>query len=794
MAPAVSKYFLMKDALIITSVALTISLILFKVIKDLRAISIVASRLIELETSLNELKAEFYSDTEYLRSSKFADLEKSLEKLKNQIEELRNLFLKKNVKALLEKIEAVENDVPGLRDRVNERFFQLEKMRARQIFCDERGNDIITDEQLRAVLCNDDRSLVIAGAGSGKTRVIDFKVRYLVNYKKIDPSKILLLSFSKKSATDLLNKISKNVPEIDARTIHSFALQIVGLHGRKPFDETHKELESFVIKSLARALQEEAVFQSFNAFYERFFSDLKPLIFYQNLDELRCDLKKLNSKLIDVPDLFGEIKARRALRTLKGEYVRSVDERYIADFMYLHDVKYEYERRYPYCDELYFPDFYLPDYDAYLEHFAITATGGPPSYFDDPVRYMDSIRWKQVLHNRNKTRMIESYSYRLNAGDTANYLRELFAANQIEVKSRFENDEVYSKISREFCRVFTKFYCSFKLSGLSLAELRQQYTDQRYFLFLHVFERFLACFEDLTASENKIDFNDMIIEAVTQYEERGVRSFDYIIVDEFQDTSSLAMKLLDKVYQANSRATLFCVGDDWQSIYGFNGSDVTILSAYTARCPDVSVQTLNCNFRSHSRIVDLGKRFISRNPAQIQKNVVSKNNRFESSEIDFVSFMQMKEKINAIPGGESILVLYRYNDDCFGIADVLGDYFVINQNRKPVRKSNCTKSISMMTIHASKGLEARHVFVVFPDGRRRKFPSEIEDHFVFDMLKTKTDGFPFSEERRLMYVAITRAEQNLYFVAANHDPNSVFWDELRELVRSDTKASAQAIG
>jgi DNA helicase-4 len=86
-----------------------------------------------------------------------------------------------------------------------------------------------------------------------------------------------------------------------------------------------------------------------------------------------------------------------------------------------------------------------------------------------------------------------------------------------------------------------------------------------------------------------------------------------------------------------------------------------------------------------------------------------------------------------------------------------------------------------MTIHASKGLEAQHVFLLFPDGIRRKFPSEIEDHFIFNMLKTNTDDYPFSEERRLMYVGITRAQQNLYFVSSNAEPNSVFWDELREL-------------
>jgi DNA helicase-4 len=307
-------------------------------------------------------------------------------------------------------------------------------------------------------------------------------------------------------------------------------------------------------------------------------------------------------------------------------------------------------------------------------------------------------------------------------------------------------------------------------------------------LFLKIFEEFYNCFEKLAKEEGKFDFNDLIIEAIDKYDGGNFRLYDYIIVDEFQDTSNLAMKLLDKIFEANPDATLLSVGDDWQSIYGFNGSDVTILSNYFNRYSGVSVCYLNSNFRSHSRIVNLGKQFISKNPAQVKKNVLSKNRNFQDSEIDFLSLEQMENKIRNIPDKESIFVLYRYNDDCLTLLKNFGDFFVLDKNRKPTKRANCTKNISMMTIHASKGLEAQHVFLLFSDGIRRKFPSEIEDHFVFNMLKTYSDDFPFSEERRLLYVAITRAEQNLYFVSPNKDPNSVFWDELKELVRSEQLA------
>lgn len=751
--------------------------------KNLRNSSIDNQKLAEIEKSLSSAETSLNDDSQFFRYSKLRSLQEELESLRLQTSQVKNVFLKKKRSELLNKLDMISKDLPKFREHTNDRFFELERKRAERIFTDTSGRELLTDEQLKAVLCNDNRNLIIAGAGSGKTRVIDFKVRYLVNYKNVRPEKILLLSFSRKSAGDLVKKISENIPGISARTIHSFSSQTTKSRSRQLFDETKNESGAFVIKALVQTLKDRSIFRSFETFYEKFFSDVKPLIFYKSLDELRADLKKVNSKLIDTPDPFGEIEARRALKTLRGEYVRSVDERFIADFLYLQDIKYEYEPQYTYSKTKYCPDFFLNDYNIYLEHFAITKTGQPPPYFDKPKQYMDGIEWKRRIHAENKTKLVESYSYLLNEKGSSAYLSELLVRNGITVRNLMSDEKVYSKISREFNRVFTKFYNTFKLSGLSIQELKQKHTSSKYALFLQIFESFLGHYDDLVEKENKMNFNDMVIDAIFKIQNEGLPAYDYIIVDEFQDTSNLAMKLIDAVYQIDANTTLLSVGDDWQSIYGFNGSDVTILSEYKKRYIDVSVQKLNSNFRSHSKIVELGKKFITKNPAQISKDVVSRNSNFDNSEIDFIFFEEMERKIQSIPDNESIFVLYRYNDDCPALRGLFTNYFVMDRNKKPIIRSGQSKNISLMTIHASKGLEAQHVFVLFPDGVRRKFPSVIEDHFVFNMLKTNEDDFPFSEERRLMYVAITRAEQNLYFVSPNNDPNSVFWDELRELSR-----------
>ncbi|MGE3609603.1 MAG: UvrD-helicase domain-containing protein [Bacteriovoracaceae bacterium] len=742
-------------------------------------------RLQELEEDIEHLKKRLSDDSNYFNTRKFKSIEGEFFKIKQEVKAVSNVFLKNKIKNILNTVDSIIHRMPDFRGSINRKFFEKEKERASDIFCDKNGNQLLTDEQICSVLLNDDRNLILAGAGSGKTRVIDYKVRYLVNHKKVDPRKIILLTFSKKSASDLVAKISESVPGVEAKTIHSFSYQLVGRCEKKIFDDSKKELESFVIKALVQTLKESKTLNIFERFYQTHFSDLKPFIFYKSLNELREDLRKCNSKLIGVQDTFGEIKARRAIKTLKGEYVRSVDERYIADYLYLQDINYEYERRYPHSNGDYYPDFYLVDQGIYLEHFALTSEMKPPDWFDNPKKYLEGIEWKRKLHQEHGTLMIESFSYLLNEGNTSEYLGKILSSKGVKVKMTLEEEEVYRKISREFSKLFIKFYNCYKLSGLELKDLKQRYSESGNSLFLGVFERFLHHFEILAEQENKMDFNDLIINAAREYEKGFGEGYDYIIVDEFQDTSNLAMKLLDKIYQANPNTVFLSVGDDWQSIYGFNGSDVTILSSYEGKYPGVSVQRLNSNFRSHSKIVNLGKQFISKNPLQIQKDVVSKNSSYKDSIIDFLTYEEMEETIKGIPADESIFVLYRYNDDCPAGHGIFREYFSIDKNRKPVKKPNCSKDISLMTIHGSKGLEARHVFILFPDGVNRKFPSEVEDHFVFNMLKTNPDTYPFSEERRLMYVAITRAQQNLYFVSPprSRDPNSVFWDELKTLVK-----------
>ncbi len=740
-------------------------------------------KLSEFETQLLNIHNSIYFSHYFIPYSVGQQLRSNLQTLHNKILKLNNFFLRSRLKALIRSVNEAELSLHSLRDRSNKIFIHREIQRAHNLFFTPTGKAILTEAQMHAAIADDNRTLIVAGAGSGKTTVLDYKVRYLVHHKHIDPSRILLLSFSRKSASDLNNKIASHIPGVTARTLHSFASSILGSTTHTFFDTNKKDYEAAIIKALAKTFQNRKALRYFNDFYENHFSELKPLLFYNDIKELKNDLRKLNSGLINTPDQFAEIKPKRALKTLRGEYVRSIEERYIADFLYLHDINYVYECRYPFIDSPYYPDFYLPDFDIYWEHFALSKTGEAPPFFDSPEKYLLGIQWKRHLHREQRTYLIESYSHAINYGNTAAYLSQLLRKNGVTVNKQLDGDIAYTKLSQGFCELFAKFYRTFKLSGLSIGDLKRRYPEQRYRSFLKLFCYFLENIETIYAETEKISFDDLLLKATEKIRSDSICNFDYIIVDEFQDTSRLALNLIEALMAANPNCHMTSVGDDWQSIYGFNGSDVTILSTYDKCHAGSLTLELNDNFRSHSNIVELGKQFISKNPHQRSKNVVSKNPQYKTSQIDFFELEHMQKTISSIPDDESIFVLYRYNDDAFVAQSMLQNYFYLNDAKQPMKRRDCKKNISMMTIHASKGLEAQHVFVLFPTGTQRIFPSETTDHFIFNMLKTNHDDYPFAEERRLMYVAITRAKQNLYFVSQTRDPNSIFWSELKTLTQ-----------
>jgi len=258
-----------------------------------------------------------------------------------------------------------------------------------------------------------------------------------------------------------------------------------------------------------------------------------------------------------------------------------------------------------------------------------------------------------------------------------------------------------------------------------------------------------------TLNKNKsIDFHDMISKAINTVEKYGIKNYKYIIVDEFQDTSLVKCELL-RIIKEKTGAKIMAVGDDFQSIYQFAGSNLDVFLNFDSFFPHTKIFKLEKTYRNSTELLDIMGKFILKNKKQIRKKLVSlkKNDNpiyvyYYDKSINEVLGQAMKD------AGENALILGRNNKDIMNI-----------------------KYEKCMTVHKSKGLEADNVIIVNLDDGINGFPNKIVDDDLLRFVKKDYDNFPFAEERRLFYVAMTRTKNSNYLLVNKNNP-SRFIEEL----------------
>lgn len=273
-------------------------------------------------------------------------------------------------------------------------------------------------QQRKAVVIDEDNNLVIAGAGSGKTLTITGKVKYLVEKKAVKPEEILLISFTKKAADEMQERISQKLQiGVEAKTFHKLGLGIIAKkNGFRPdvFDDIDKIVNNYLTDEIINDSKAMSQIVTFFGYYLNIPKDMEE---FENLGEAHdyyrnVDFETLKSKVFSKTN---ELKRQKV--TIQGERVKSIEEVIIANFLYLNGINYEYEKVYPFDSndpyrKKYRPDFYLPDYDLYLEHFGITKDCRVPWLSEvEAKKYIEGIEWKRNFHNKNNTTLLETYSY-----------------------------------------------------------------------------------------------------------------------------------------------------------------------------------------------------------------------------------------------------------------------------------------------------------------------------------------------------------------------------------------------
>lgn len=674
-------------------------------------------------------------------------------------------------------------------------------------FLDDLGSRPLTAEQRRAVLSEEDATLVLAGAGSGKTSVITAKAAYLLKSGIREPGEILPLAFGKEAANEMAARIGLacNVP-VKAWTFHALAYHIIGnVEGGKPPLASHagdQKRYSDVIRRILRQLvaADEKIANVIVDWFTQFPIECGNEWDYETKHAWYTHFERLN------------------LRTLQGEKVRSYEEFLIANWLYRNGIEYEYEPQYEHRlpdsgRRGYTPDFRLTESGIYLEHFGVRKENlllGLPDRlvtapFVDREEYLVSMDWKRKVHASFETQLIETYSYERQEGRLLEALAEKLDPH-VTLRPR-PIETIYDRVVEmghvdSFTQLLGTFLLQFKGGSYTLAACRSKADKlnmgERGRAFLAVFDPVLRQYQHELGE--RIDFEDMVLRAAGYVESRAYRSpFRHILIDEFQDISQDRARLVGALKAQHDDSRIFAVGDDWQSIYRFAGADIHIMRAFGPKFggefgtqKDVhQVVDLGRTFRSVDKIALAARRFILQNPAQIEKMIIpageaegpalrvvwTKNAKPEAELLETLANLTELAAKERAPGKvTSVLLLARY------------------RHERPDMAAICRKfpnlSLSFKTIHGSKGLEADHVVILGCNNGKYGFPSEITDDPILSLVSPEGEPFQHAEERRIMYVAMTRARSTVTLLASEAEPSCF----VRELVAETVYGLATSTG
>lgn len=457
-------------------------------------------------------------------------------------------------------------------------------------------------QQRRSIVLEEDNCLVVSSAGSGKTSSIVGKVKYLTEIKGIAPERILLISYTNKAAAELTERMATN--GLKGYTFHKLAVDIIGkTTGTKPSicDNTDSLFVDIYHKLLDKSSFKKNIVEYFID-YQTNEADWE-----QRKNERREQLSE--QKNVQLKAMFPDMDGRAI-------YVRSEQEQKICFALSSLGVKFRYEEPYEHqlADEMH--SQYRPDFSIYfkqggvtkriyLEHFGVDEHGLVPAWFakdkgityeEANQKYNDGITWKKAAHEKFGTQLLVTSSADFHYSDIRDKLRKLLAEAGVPIQEKTD-EELYdlvvpkgSKQEKAFIRLVVTFVTLVKSSCKSVKEVLKQAKnadDERsVFIIKNIFQPVYERYINALSDSNQIDFTDAILQATEICRTSHPVEYDYIIVDEFQDISVDRYNFLKVLREGNPPAKLYCVGDDWQSIYRFR----EVIWLYSINSPNILEQ------------------------------------------------------------------------------------------------------------------------------------------------------------------------------------------------------------
>ncbi len=652
-------------------------------------------------------------------------------------------------------------------------------------------------EQAAAVGAVHENVLVTARTGSGKTRTLVTRAAFLVKHCRVSPDELLLLIFNRAAAEETRERLKQMVCDVPhAMTFHALAYAIV-----HPKEALLHDSPDESQPALSRAFQ-----RMLDGFMDQgqFGEDVRAVM----LGHFRTDWERLALAGLTLSREEG-LSFRRALaaETLKGDYVKSFGEKAIANFLFEHDVPYDYERNHWWNGRNYRPDFtiFQGGRSAVIEYFGLT---GDPDYNDQAEAKRDYWRKKPGWQ------FVEMVPADLAQGlaHFEDSLRRHLEACGIPCK-RLSEDVIWSRIRERVITRFAKMTRTFVIRcrqlGLAPAALadriaRHQSLCEVEDTFLLLATELFSAYLARLASEGEEDFAGLL-ERAARALEGGQTIFDrksgrgdlsqirFVMIDEFQDFSPLFFRMLQAARQHNPRMHVFCVGDDWQAINAFAGSDLQYFDRFQEYFAPAIRLPIATNYRSTARVVEVGNALMVGQGIQARPRtadaglvLIADLAGFEPSALERESYpgvavTPVVHRIlsRALKGGGTVALLARRNHLPYFVSkDATKDATLETADRlwTKGRTDEEKKRINVKTAHKYKGLEAETVVIL--DAIERRYPL-IHPDWVFTRVLGDSVKKLIGDERRLFYVACTRAVKTL-IVITESDRESQFLGGIKD--------------
>lgn len=748
----------------------------------------------------------------------------------------KRFMIGEDLKRAILYLHTLNHDGDRLLRQRNDEFVEreLERWRGFFAYCEERA---LTDEQTRAAITFEENTLLIAAAGSGKTSTVVGKVAYALVKGIVRPDEILCLAFNGKAAAEIAvrirarframtadacpidpaikNRIKDLVDSgvrIESRTFHSLGRKIIeqvegrGLRVSKPGENAVR-----LKRAVERCMKEpkfaadwlllQSVARFPNPPESRFYSEEEYLEYLRGMWRQR----KLGYK--------NKEFAYGILTMGCTKPVRSFEEVAISNWLFLNGVDFEYEAAYAEGAEKLCPGAtWTPDFTYSVqdtagvslivhEHFALDANGEAPKFFKNPKGYAEEADGKKRILSGIDARHFWTTSAEFRDGTLFDKLQVRLKAAGIVLRPR-SSEEVLAKLKE--IGVFEDF----DLVGRAVSQIRQNGWDEqtlierlaeqseptRARLFLQVVWPVALAVNELLKADKCIDFDEMICRALGYLHDRpDLLPYRFILADEFQDTAPGRGDMIRKMLHAREDSLFFAVGDDWQAINRFAGSDLRFFrefgSTFNRRTEADKQCTLTQTFRSNQGIADVARTFVLRNVSQMPK-IVKAYDRTREAVIDVRTYKTEREPealaneilaswVSQHPPGRkpSVFILGRYGKHHAGglTAQQLAELDDKWADRIELLKTKDNEPPSLYTtMHTSKGLQADYVLIV---GMYRAehdffcFPSEREDDPLLQLVLPPKEALSDADERRLFYVALTRAKHRVALLTQQQFPS-----------------------